>query len=581
MMQLKSFKIEKRKPWSFVLGLDIGSDALKYLLLRRTSRGLRVDGFGRYVLENGEMDREEKIQQSMRSLFQKIGGLKQAKVVLGIDSDKLTIKKESMPALARKELLQTVGFSIQEEINKEGGSGEVVCDYLTLGPDPAKPAHTQYLSLGILEEVVETEIQYCASEGVIPTKVIPKVLAITNLVNFLPKMDADTAVGFLDIGTEKSMLVIVRNGKMDFFREIVIGEGDFTKSIVGTIFHEGRAIQFAEKDAVEFKYRYGYPLGFSEGMMFRGAPLTEVGAMMRPVVERLSGEIHRSIGFYKDQSASGELKDLYLIGGGARLKHLSEVLTEKIGIPVSPLPVPRSLRVVGGKKYQEGFQKKFLEQAISLALALETSPEGNLLPVHYRKIHQMAVIQKGLRYAALGVIVLIAFLTVHFQNQVSTLRSQVIEKEIQANQIQSIRSQYNLLQLEKNILDSKIETLHLSMKNDELLVQILRMVSHSVPEKLLLTGFEYGKERDISRLISEDTETEEPNWIVRIQGVSNKPSNDVGIYLAQLMVELEKSQYFSEVTLTDEQLIQEEGQEEKYQFELIGYLKDGTEENVE
>ena len=47
MMQLKSFKIEKRKPWSFVLGLDIGSDALKYLLLRRTSRGLRVDGFGR------------------------------------------------------------------------------------------------------------------------------------------------------------------------------------------------------------------------------------------------------------------------------------------------------------------------------------------------------------------------------------------------------------------------------------------------------------------------------------------------------------------------------------------------------
>ncbi|MBN2030884.1 pilus assembly protein PilM [bacterium] len=580
-MQLKSFKIEKKKPWSFVLGLDISSNALKYLLLRRTGRGLRVDGFGRYALENGELERDQKIQQSVGSLFQKIGGLKQAKVVLGIDSGKLTIKKESMPALARKELLQTIAFSMQEEIRKDVGAGEVVCDYLTLGPDPAKPAHMQYLSLGILEEVVENEIRYCAAEGIIPTKVTPTVLAMTNLVHFIPKMESNDAVGFLDIGTEKSVLVIIRNRKMDFFREIVIGGDDFTKSIIGTIFHEGRAIQFTEEDAAEFKYRYGYPLGFSEGMMFRGAPLTEVGAMMRPVVERLSGEIHRSIGFYKDQSASGNLNKLYLIGGGARLKHLSDVLTEKIGIPVSPLHMPKDLRVSGGKKYQEGFQKKFLEQAISFALAMETSTEGNLLPTPYRKIHQMAVIQKGFRYAAMGIVVLIAFLTFHFQSQVHSLKNRVIAKEILANQIQSVRSQYNLLQLEKNILDSKIAALRLSIQSDDHLVQVLRMVSHSVPEKLLLTGLEYGQAREMSRMIRENTETEEPDWIVRIEGVSNKPSNDVGIYLAQLMVELEKSQYFSNVTLADEQVIQEEGQEDTYRFELIGYLKDGTEEDVE
>ncbi len=580
-MQLKSFKIEKRKPWSLVLGLDISPEALKYLLLRRTSRGLRVDGFGRYTLESSEMEREEKIQQSMGLLFQKIGGLKQVKVILGIDSGKLTIKKESMPTLARKELLQTIAFSVQEEIGKEGNIGEIVCDYLTLGPDPAKPAHTQYLSLGILEEVVDQEVRFCEAEGVVPTKVTPTVLAMTNLVRFLPKNEKDTAVGLLDIGAEKSMLVIIRNGKMDFFREIVIGGDDFTKSIIGTIFHEGRAIQFAEEDAVEFKHSYGYPLGFSEGMMFKGAPLSEVGAMMRPMVERLSGEIHRSIGFYKDQSASGNLNKLYLIGGGARLKHLSEVLTEKIGIPVSPLSMPRGLRVSGGKKYQEGFQKKYLEQAISLALAMETSTEGNLLPTSYQKIHQMAVIQKGFRYAALGLVALIAFLTLRFQNQVKSLKHQIMEKEFQVEKIQNVRLQYTRLQLEKNALDKKIESLRLSMENKNDLIQVLRLVSHSVPEKLLLTTLIYGKDRQLMNMRRMGNDTEELDWVVRIGGVSKNPSNDVSIYLAQLIFELEKSQYFSDVALEEEQFIQEENQEEEYQFQLIGYLKNSAEENVE
>ncbi|MCJ7812947.1 pilus assembly protein PilM, partial [bacterium] len=388
-------------------------------------------------------------------------------------------------------------------------------------------------------------------------------------------------LGFLDIGTQKSMLVMVREGRMDFFREIMIGGNDFTKSIIGTIFHEGRAIQFTEEDAVELKLRYGYPLGFSEGMMFRGAPLTEVGAMMRPVVERLSGEIHRSIGFYKDQSAGGELEAFYLMGGGARLKHLSEVLTEKIGITVSLLPMPEGLRVSGGKKHQESFQKKFSEQALSLALAMETSTEGNLLPEQYRKIHQMAVIQKNLRYAVVGIIGVLAFLTFHFQSLVGPLRDQVIEKESEVIKIQSIRSQFTLLQLEKNAIDAKIEALKLSVKKDDNLIQILRLVSHSVPEKLLLTSLEYGKERQVSNTGRDESDIEDVNWIVRIQGVSKNPSNDVGIYLAQLIVELEKSQYFSDVELAEEQLIQEEGQEDVYQFMLIGHLKNGTEEKVE
>jgi hypothetical protein len=46
-------------------------------------------------------------------------------------------------------------------------------------------------------------------------------------------------------------------GQIDFVREIVIGGDDFTKAITGTIFHEGRAIQFTNKEAIEFKIKHG------------------------------------------------------------------------------------------------------------------------------------------------------------------------------------------------------------------------------------------------------------------------------------------------------------------------------------
>jgi hypothetical protein len=388
-------------------------------------------------------------------------------------------------------------------------------------------------------------------------------------------------VGILDIGVHKSMLVLLRNNKMDFFREISVGGNDFTKAIIGTIFHEGRAIQFTEEEATEFKFRYGYPLGFSEGMTFHGAPLSEVGAMMRPVVERLSGEIHRSIGFYKDKSASGEVEALYLIGGGSRLKHLSEVLEEKIGIPVSLFPVPEGLRVSGGKKHQENFAKRFSEHAISLSLAMETSLEGNLLPEPYQKIHRMAFVQKGIQYAALGVLVIIALLTLHLQKKVREKKDYVNATQERVSRIQNYAPLFTALQTQKIALYKEIGSLNLHLQQDDFLIQMLRLVSHSVPKTLSLTTVEYGKERTLERKGRKYVEQEGSNWILRIRGMSENPPNDVGIYLAQLIVALEKSKYFSDVKLVEDMFSDEEDQQKVYEFELIGYVNNGKEEGEE
>ena len=572
-MNLNNYKIIQSRQWPLVLSINLGTQSLKYLILQRKGRKLKVLGFGRFSLDDEGMG-SESFQQLVRWVVKKIARFKGIKTVLGLEGQQIVINTESLPALSRKELQQTIHFGIEREFSKEGAGVPFISDFLSLGPDPENEGNYQYMTMGAAEEAVEEKIYPFASEGVVPTKVIPSVLAVANLVRLIPDVNEQDMVGILDIGAQRSIFVVLKNGKIDYFREIAIGGDDFTKGITGTIFHEGRAIQFKTEEALEFKLKYGYPIGFSEEMTFLGAPLSEVGMMMRPVVERLLGEVQRSIGFYKEKSGGRDVECLYLVGGGARLKHLPDVLAEKMDIPVTVLPVPEELSVSGGVDQQKAFHHKFSEQAIGLALALESSPEGNLLPKSHKLINRMAIIQRGLRCLAAAVVVLLVFLTYTYRSKIISLGERIASMEARVSRSTNSGPMFESLQNKKLELDMKIRNLSRMMEQDETLIQVLRLFSHTVPENMTLILLEYGEEEEDPRNVRRRAEEGQPDQnaprkIVRIQGVSHKPSNDVRIYLAKLIVELEKSGYFSDVKFEKDTYAPEENQ---YGFEFVGYL---------
>lgn len=578
-MKLKNFKLEKHKPWPMVLGMDIGTSSLKYVLLKRKGRGLRVEQFGRHSLSNGDEEPDDRLQQVLSMLFRTNKSLKHAKIVLGVDGSGVMIKKESFPALSRKELLQTIYYGIQKEMGKEGETEQdFVHDYLSGGSDSEQEGNTEYLTMAAPGDVVDDMVRPFISQGVVPDKITPNVVAMANLAQFIPELEEKSLAGIIDIGKQRSTIIILKNGKVDFFREIAVGGEDFTKAIMGTVFHEGRAIQFTVEEAAELKVKYGYPLGFSEGMTYKGAPLSEVGAMMRPVVERLIGEIHRSVGFYRDQSGGGDVEALYLIGGGARLSHLSEVLAEKIGVSVSPLSIPDAFFVGGSREERDGFKKKFLEQAVCLSLALESSSEGNLLPESYRKIKKASMVQRSLRFGFFGLMGLMLCVTLILYNKLVPLKMKVADMERRLSHSKNTAALFSALSNQKNLLEGKLGDLNRLMGYDRNLIQVLRLASHAVPKNLNLVTMEYGIEKESSKNVQAEENEKPQTWIVRLRGTSQKPPNDVGIYLAQLIVELEGSGYFNDVKLVKDYFLPEQ---DEYWFELVGTLKQGGKSGVE
>ncbi|MEJ2628445.1 MAG: pilus assembly protein PilM [bacterium] len=248
------------------------------------------------------------------------------------------------------------------------------------------------------------------------------------------------------------------------------------------------------EEAVDFKLKYGYPQEYSEGMTFHGAPISEIGTMMRPVVERLIGEIKRSIGFFKDKSESGDISRLYLLGGGAQLKNLPDVLSEKLDLAVYPLPFPKNIQVSGKKEQKKVFKTKYLEQAVSFSLALEELPEGNLLPALYKKIHKTSTLKRYvLMFIGLFTFILL-MLWLLGKKEIDMLNTTIQGYNKRLSDIREARNNAQLLTVlqgkEKKLL-SQLSELSATYGQDEILIQALKLVSHVTPENCMIISYDY------------------------------------------------------------------------------------------
>jgi len=575
LVKQKSFTYQKEQPWPLVLGIDVSPTSIKYLLLRRKLNSTVIEAYGKFTVSDQEYDLSAKVEEIFTNIIPK-SIWKKAKIVVGFDSPRLIVKRESFPRMSVKDMKQAVELGLMQQIENESGETAVKCDFIPIGSDPELKGNTRYVVFGLPENEIFDKLYAFTNNHIVPHKAVPSIVILSNLLQFIPREERNGNSAILDIGAEHSVLVFFKDGQIDFYREIAVGGDDFTKSVTGTIFHEGRAIQFSAEEALEFKCKYGYPLGFADGMTFRGAPLTEVGAMMRPVVERLSGEIHRSLVFYKENSGGEEISSLYLIGGGAKLNHLTEVLSENVSIPVSTFPIPEKIRVIGSTEDQKRFEQKFLEQAVCLSVAFEASAEKNLLPEPFLKVHKNAIIQKYMAYAAGLIVLILLVISNGVSSQNKKLKREVSAIEARIRKSPSRGDEFAALQKKQKELSSKLAELNSKVYQDSTLTQLLKLVSNVIPENIKLISVDLGKEDakpKTSRRRSaqqKNKEPEKPKTVLKLGGWTKNPPYDIGVYLAKFVVELEKSGYFDEVVVNEEEYIEEEN---SYAFSLSAYLK--------
>ena len=567
--------------WPHVLGIDISNDSIKYVLLHRKGGKFTVENFGRFTYAGGgEGTDQDDFIEAIQKLPIDAKTLKNVKTVIGINDSNGLIKRENYPGLiSKKELNQMISFSVERELNADGNGGAVISDYEALGPAIGSKDEITYLCFGAFEDHIDSIVSPFVSEGVYPVKILPQLLTYKNLAQLLEPSQRAGNIGIIDIGATRSTLIILRDGQLEYHRDISVGSADFTKAITGTIFHEGRAIQFSIKEAEHFKQKYGYPINYSEGMMFKGAPLTEVGAMMRPIMERLSGEIHRSLGFFMEQNRGEQVEALYVMGGGGQLKNLPNDLSNKIKMAVEHFPFPDSLELPRVKQQAAVFMSKYLELMGAVALALESNQANNLLPKFHRRFHQMKQYQLLMK-AAVGVAVLVMLvITGSTLQKKSKLQNETVTLTQRVDYARTMGQIYTALNDSMQLVGGQIAAVDQMVKTDGKMTQILKMVSQTLPADLSLTRLAYDQEKSgpVSKAQAkkEAAAEEKPaeKWFLEIWGESTSKKRDIKMSLADFVLALEKSGYISSVAITRDVMLPDSLDETVYSFEMKAFIK--------
>ncbi len=334
-----------------LLGVDIGSYSIKVIKFKGRRGNYELDA-ATYIkvpspMEGGSGMLGKLLADTMRSQ-----GIKGRRLASAIASKNITIRHLTIPVMPKKDLKKAVIWEFRK--GTDLGSGDFVCDFVILEEvDRASGKFYSIIVFGVRKDDVLDLIGIFkgTSREVVAVDVIP--MALLGSFDLNNTWEDGPSYAVIDIGESSSTLVILKNKKMQFAREIMVGGGNITKAVADGMLSN-------EESAEEEKIRCG---------LSKKADNPKVMEFIIPLIDRLINEISLSFDYYLAQFREGALDRIYLSGGSSMLKGLEEYISSILNIPCFVDDPLRNVKIP--KRIDTGSIKQCLP-ALSVAVGLAT-----------------------------------------------------------------------------------------------------------------------------------------------------------------------------------------------------------------
>lgn len=311
------------------IGLDIGSGLIKVAVVDHGSgepelASVAVSPVLPDAIVEGEIMDPGVVADAVKSLFDSMG-IKQKRVVVHVGGRDVIVKKIQVDRMDANEAFQVVRWEAQQYVpfDIEG----VELDFQILDPE-GEGVQMDVLLVAAKREVVETKVALLAEAGLEPAIVDVDAFALHNAfeVNYPEAMRGITAL--VNIGHEVTNVNLLQDGIPLLNRDLSIGTQKFREDLQ----REG-GMGAEDADA-----------------MIRGmerAPALEPFLQSRG--EEIAVGIERASAFLQSASRdAGGVQKVYCSGGGSRIPGLTQVLADRMRLPVEAANPLQRLRVKEG-----------------------------------------------------------------------------------------------------------------------------------------------------------------------------------------------------------------------------------------
>jgi type IV pilus assembly protein PilM len=286
-----------------IVGLDIGTSAVKAVELTESGGKLEVTGFGQVEVKADDATaKANAVAELMRE-----GGFRTRRVVTSVSGKMVIVRYLTMVQMSDEELRNAIAFEAGKYVPFPLEDCVMDCQRIEGAGDRAGQGNMTVLFVAAKRSQVVEHVGLIQAAGVTPEIVDVDAFALSNawaLTNPAPSPDGKPrSVAFLDVGSQKTSLNITIGDASLFTREIYYAGQDFTQAIA-------RRMSLETPDAEEVKRN-------------PGSNEAAVRESVLPTIDDLGNEIQLSFDYFENQFER-EIDEIRLSGGGSRLPLLRE-----------------------------------------------------------------------------------------------------------------------------------------------------------------------------------------------------------------------------------------------------------------
>ena len=304
-----------------LVGLDIGSSAVKAVELKQAGKGYKVTAFGAEsvppdsIVEGAIIDGAA-VADAIRRLFDS-NKIQTKDVAASLSGNAVIVKKITLPVMTDAELAESIYWEAEQYIPFD--IQDVNLDYQILDPGDAAngKATMDVLLVAAKKEKIADYTGVIAQAGRTAVVVDVDAFALQNAFEVNYGIEAGKVVVLLNAGASATNINILQGDQSVFTRDISIGGNAYTEALQKEL-----NLPFELADQL----KRGEPV---DGVTFEDAR-----PVLRAVTENVMLEIQKTFDFFKATAASDRIDRIVVSGGASRAEGFLEMLTERFEAPV-------------------------------------------------------------------------------------------------------------------------------------------------------------------------------------------------------------------------------------------------------
>jgi len=307
-----------------IVGLDIGSNSVKAVELKKTKKGYQLIHFGILPLPSeaivdGALMNSNAVVDAINELFQK-EKIKTKEVATSLSGHSVIIKKIRLPQMTEEELEESIQWEAEQYIPFD--ISDVNLDVQILNTDIHEVGQMEVVLVAAKKDMINDYISVISEAGLTPIIMDVDSFAIENMYGVNYDISSGEVSVLANIGASIINVNVIKGGISTFTRDINIGGNQYTEEIQKQL-----SVSYEEAEALKLGGEIGGPSDTTEAVIPQ-----EVGGIIRSVSENLAAEIQRSLDFFSATASEDQISKINLMGGTAKIPGLTSIIESKTGI---------------------------------------------------------------------------------------------------------------------------------------------------------------------------------------------------------------------------------------------------------